>query len=410
MQRQELACASKYFALIGPRPTCATIWRMPEPLLTTRELNRAVLARQHLLDRALLPVEAAVEAVGALQAQYPPAPPVALWSRLRDLTPDDYPRAMEERRLVTALLMRGTLHVVSGREYWPIATAVHSVRRRAAPPGAGGPIDVNGLLARLAARCREGPLAQAEVAGTTGDWLAGHGHDPEDPEVARLGRLAWRLLRASSPLLNVQSRGAWGQRAPDAVVGAHAVLPPPPALAEGQALAALVRHHLRAFGPAAADDVTSWIGEVRVTDVRAALDALGPEIVRFRDDAGRLLYDLADAPRPGTDAIAPVRYLPWFDSMLLAYAPRFRGRVLPEPYRPAVIRTSNLQVLATFLVDGMVAGTWEISSGRQPATIVVRPFGHLAAEQRRALLDEGERLVRFCRPQARSHAVRVADR
>jgi hypothetical protein len=382
---------------------------MPEPLLTARELNRAVLARQHLLARALLPVEAAVEAVGALQAQHPPAPPVALWSRLHDLSPGDYPEALQAHRLVTGLLMRGTLHVVSGREYWPVATAVHAVRRTAAAPDAAGPVDLTGLRADLVARCRQGQLARADVAAVTRRWLVERGQDPDDPGTAHLGRLAWRQVRGSVPVLSVQSRGAWGSRSPDAFVAADSVLPPPPALDEQRALAALVRHHLRAFGPAAAEDTASWIGEVRVTDVRAALETLAPELVRFRDDAGRILHDLADAPRPGAEAVAPARYLPWFDSLLLAYAPRFRGRVLPEAHRQAVIRTSNLQVLATFLVDGMVAGTWEIAARRQPATIVVRPFGRLPAAERRALIEEGERLARFCRPLAHSYAVSVVE-
>jgi hypothetical protein len=131
--------------------------------------------------------------------------------------------------------------------------------------------------------------------------------------------------------------------------------------------------------------------------------------VRFRDEAGRLLYDLAGAPRPPADVATPVRFLAWFDSLLLAYAPRFRARILPEQYRPVVIRTANLQVLATFLVDGMVAGTWDIEARRQLATLVVRPLERLARGARKAAVEEGERLVRFLRPAAGEHEVRVED-
>ena len=133
---------------------------------------------------------------------------------------------------------------------------------------------------------------------------------------------------------------------------------------------------------------------------------MASELLRFRDDVGRLLYDLEAAPRPDAEVAAPVRYLSWFDSLLLAYAPRHRGRVLPEPYRAAVIRTANLQVLATFLVDGMVAGTWEVEAGRRLATLVVRPLGRIERTAKKALEDEGERLVRFLRPEAGSHGVR----
>jgi hypothetical protein len=191
-----------------------------------------------------------------------------------------------------------------------------------------------------------------------------------------------------------------------AYVSARAVLPPPPTSAKADGLTVLVRHHLRAFGPAAAEDVASWIGYVRPARLREVLDAMAPELVRFRDGAGRLLYDLEASPRPSAEVAAPVRYLSWFDSLLLAYAPRFRGRILPEPYRPAVIRTANLQVLATLLVDGMVAGTWEVEAGRRLATLVIRPLARIGRVPRQALEDEGERLVRFLRPEAGSHGVR----
>jgi hypothetical protein len=268
-------------------------------LLTVRELNRAVLARQGLLERASLPLDAAVETVGALQAQYAPAPPVALWSRVRGLTLDAYARACEERRLVTGL---------------------------------------------------------------------------------------------------------------DAYVDAHTVLPTPPTLDPGHARTALVRHHLRAFGPASRDDIASWMGEPRPANVQPVLDALAPELVRFTDEAGRTLYDPADAPRPGAGVAAPVRFLPAFDSLLLAYAPRFRGRILPEPYRAAVIRTANLQVLPTVLVDGLVAGTWEARAQRRSSAVVVRPFQPLTRQHRQALTNEGEGLARFLRPDATSHAVQFGER
>lgn len=376
--------------------------------MTARELNRALLARQHLLERANLPLEAAVEAVGPLQAQYTPAPAVALWSRVRDLTLEGYERAFEERRLVVALLMRGTLHVVSAAEYWAIAAAAHACGRRAQPPAmAESALDVAALEADLAVVCRGGQRTRAAVAAHIREWLAGHGHDPDDPDVARLGRLGWRAVRGTTFLLSVQSRGAWARQAPDVYADAAAMLPRPPAPGPGPALAALVRHHLRAFGPAAHDDIASWIGAVPPAQLRAAREALAPELLRFRDEAGRTLYDLAEAPRPDAGVPAPVRYLAPFDSVLLAYAPRFRGRILPEAHRAAVIRTRNLQVLATCLVDGMVAATWETELRRGEATVLVRPLEPLHDRARGALVEEGERLARFLNPKAASHAARI---
>jgi hypothetical protein len=378
-----------------------------EAALSDRELNRATLARQHLLARADLPPEAAIERVGALQAQYPPAPPVALWSRLNGFSMADYALALEERRLVTGLLMRGTLHVLSASLYW---SAYGVVSSRPAAGGDDGPIElagVAGLREGLANVCREGQITRAGVTAWIREWMAAHDRDPDDPAHAGLGRMAWRLVRGSEPLLNVQSAGAWGRTAPDAFVDARAVLPPP---GEGAPpLTTLVRHHLSAFGPAGLEDVASWIGGVRAPALRLAIEALTPELVRFQDPAGRPLYDLAEAPRPGAEVPAAPRFLSWYDSLLLAYAPRFRTRVLPEPYRNAVVRTSNLQVLASFLVDGMVAGTWDADLKPRAALITLRPFKRLAVADRRSLETEGEALARFLRLEATSHGVRFGD-
>jgi hypothetical protein len=192
-------------------------------------------------------------------------------------------------------------------------------------------------------------------------------------------------------------------------MGARSALP----LAEQDggkpALAALVRHHLGAFGPAALEDIASWVGEPRPAALRPVLEALAPELTRFTDEAGRTLYDLAAAPRPGADVDAPPRYLPWFDSLLLAYTPRFRGRVLPERYRAAVIKTTNLQVLATFLVDGLVAGTWEVRTRRSAAALALRPFTSLKAGATRALVEEGELLLRFLQPDATAYEVQFEE-
>lgn len=380
------------------------------PLLTARDLNRATLARQGLLERGELPLDEAVETVGALQAQYPPSPPVALWSRVAGVTLDGYAAALDAHRLVTGLLMRGTIHVVSARQYWATAAAVASAHDGlAAPVERTSPVDLAALGSALLARLGEAPVSQAEVADAIRDWLVRAGHDPDDPEVARLGRWAWRAARGSSAVLYVQRDGAWGRRAPDAYRDARAVLPPAPDVCEEESRVALVRHHLRAFGPAARDDIASWMGEPRRLRVDAALQALDAELVRFQDEAGRVLYDVVEGPRPGGETAAPVRFLPWFDSLLLAYAPKFRDRVLPDAHRPAVMPGRNAQVLATFLVDGAVAGTWELEDRRRQATVVLGPLIRLDRAATRALSEEGELLARFLRPESRAYGVRFQD-
>jgi hypothetical protein len=197
--------------------------------------------------------------------------------------------------------------------------------------------------------------------------------------------------------------GRWdGARSPSALVAAPAGTGESPE----EALDAAVRRHLRAFGPAAADDVAVWIGR-RPPEVRAALDRLGPELARFEDEAGRPLHDLPDAPRPEPDTPAPVRLLPWFDSVLLAYAHRHRARILPDAYRDRVYVKANLQWLPSIVVDGLVAGTWSIEAGRRAATLSLRPFEEPAPATRAAMVEEAERLVRFARPDVPAHEVTV---
>src|SRR5256885_10600011 len=87
------------------------------PTLTLRELNRALLARQMLLERQKIAVVDAVERLGGLQAQWAPAPYVALWSRLLGFDRDDLTGAIDKAQLIKATLMRATLHLVSAREY-----------------------------------------------------------------------------------------------------------------------------------------------------------------------------------------------------------------------------------------------------------------------------------------------------
>jgi hypothetical protein len=148
----------------------------------------------------------------------------------------------------------------------------------------------------------------------------------------------------------------------------------------------LVRRYLAAFGPATLDDMSSWMG-VPTPAIRAVLDE-APRT--FRDEAGRLLYDVPRAPLPAGDTPAPVRLLPKWDSSLLAYAPPERTRILPERYRKRVI-AQNGDVAQTILVDGFVAGTWKVEKKR----VRIEPFARLPKAVRDELEAEGERLLEF---------------
>jgi hypothetical protein len=351
---------------------------MAERVLSLRELNRALLARQLLLERARTPVPRAVERVGALQAQWPPSPYVALWSRLEGFRREDLLRAVERRRLVKATLMRATLHLVSSRDYLAYARIFHEARlgeleRRAARDGYDD-VDPQALAEQVRARTADERLGRPELVKRLG-----------------LGKLVatdprpwvvWHLIVARTPLVHSPESSAWrrntagGRFAPAQTWLGGA----PQADAE-----LLVRRYLAAFGPATHADLRQWTG-LNAGPLAGALERL--PLRRFADEAGRALVDVPRAPLPPAQTPAQPRFLPMWDSSLLAHADR--TRILPEEYRSTVIR-KNGDVQQTFLVDGFVAGTWREEGGR----VELEPFEPLPRPVRRELEDEAGRLGAF---------------
>jgi hypothetical protein len=186
-------------------------------------------------------------------------------------------------------------------------------------------------------------------------------------------------------LVRVPPSGTWERRRADLYaaaedwVGGEDTNP-------ANALEHLVRRYLGGFGPAPATDVADW-GGLGVTELAPALDRI--PLRRFRDEDGKELLDLPRAPLPDPDTPAPVRFLPIWDASLLAHARR--SGILPEEHRPKVFNTRTPQSVATFLVDGAVAGTWRFEKGR----VKVEPFGRLDGSARRELNEEAERLAEF---------------
>jgi hypothetical protein len=348
-----------------------------ERVLSVRELNRALLARQLLLERRRLPVTRAIERLGALQAQWPPSPYVALWSRLEGFRRDSLMRAIERRRVVKATLMRSTLHHVSAGDY--LAYAGLFVRAR---------------LSDLERRVdREG--LDADFERLTGDLLEHLSDEPRSrPELLRLlGQpklvvtdprpwLTWHMLAARASLVHGPPSSAWRR---NTAGGTFA-----PAAAwlgrEGADDSAhLLRRYVAAFGPVTRSDALRWTGLPA-----AALEPAFADIPlrRFRDERGRELLDLPRAPLPPADTPSPPRLLPMWDSSLLAYDDR--SRILPEQYRKVVIQ-KNGDVLQTFLVDGFVAGTWQLGDGRAE----LEPFEPLPRAVERELRREANALASF---------------
>ena len=334
--------------------------------LTRRELNRALLARQLLLERPPLALPAALERVCGIQAQYAPSMYFGLWSRLRDFEPAALTRALETREVVQGTLMRVTIHLVSPRDYWPFAVAVREARRA------------------LWLRAWKEPDAEAmaDAARTLRAALAGGALPRKDVE-ALIGKPATRGIHLWLDLVRVPPSGTWGRRRAD-LFGLAADAVPEQEPEPGAAIDHLVRRYLEAFGPASRKDVQSFTG-LGLTALKPSLERVATE--RHRDEEGGELLDVPGAPLPDADTPAPPRLLPTWDATLLVHARR--TGLLPERFRPLLFSTKNPPSSPTLLVDGEVAGTWKLDGARFSA----EPFERVPAAAMREVRAEGERLA-----------------
>ena len=364
---------------------------MAERALSTRDLNRAMLARQLLLQRSKLPLVRALERVGGIQAQYAPSSYIGLWSRLEGLCLADLTRALERRRAVQGTLLRSTIHLVSAGDYWAFALGSRPARQAAW---------LRFDKKRLSNTDME--TAAEEVRATLAGRVAGRDEllelarrrDPERPTHL------WNGLSAWVELVRVPPSGTWEHRRADLYALAEDWLGAPNADPE-HGLELLLRRYLGGFAPARLADAANWAG-VPVADLEPVAEGL--TLRRFRDEEGREIVDLPRLPLPGGSAPAPPRFLPTWDATLLAHARR--TQVLPEEFRPLVFDTKTPHSTPTFLVDGAVAGKWKVERSGRKATLALDPFAPLPAAAKRELRTEDERLVRFHEPHAEGHAVR----
>ena len=339
---------------------------MAERTLTKRELNRALLARQLLLERARLPIPRALERIGGIQDQYAPNAYIRLWSCLEGFQREDLTRALERRSVVQATLMRATIHVIAKRDYWPFAVAVRAPQRA-------------WWLRVQTSQLRERELERkaAEL-----DALMADGPRRHEELVQVVGR-SWGMVGPWLELVRVPPSGTWEKRRAHLFqtakrwIGPEDVAPEP-------ALDHLVRRYLGAFGPASRADIAQWAG-MKLGDVAPSLERM--TLRRFRDESGGELLDLPRAPLPDPETPAPVRFLPTWDSVLLVHARR--AGVLAEEHRARIFPTTMPQSVGTFLVDGVVAGTWRFAEGR----VRWEPFARLGPKTRREVDDEAEQLA-----------------
>ena len=343
----------------------------PPRTLTQRDLNRALLGRQLLLERARATLPRALERMGGLQAQYAPSMYIGLWSRAEGVERDDLTRALERRTVVQGTLLRSTIHLVSTRDYWPFAVAIRRRRREAwlrAHRDGPSARELAAAARRLRRQLAAGPLRRAQIEELLGRPLF-------------LGVGAWL------DLVRVPPSGTWERRRADLYAAAEDWLGSP-SVTPAEGVEHLVHRYLGGFGPASRRDIADWAG-LPVGDLAPALDRL--RLRRFRGEGGEELLDLPRAPLPAPETPAPVRFLPVWDATLLVHARR--TGILPEPYRPLVFNTRTPHSVQTFLVDGAVAGTWRYEQGG----VRLDPFRRLGAATRRELREEGERLAAFHR-------------
>ena len=362
-------------------------------MLSPRALGRATLARQMLLTRERTTVLAAVERLVGLQAQLARPPHVGLWSRIREFAREDLTRALQRREVVRATLMRCTLHLMSARDYVQLRAVIQPVLDRAMKSVLRERTDGLGLPALISA-ARTHLQEKPRTFEALRDLLVEG--DPEG-DVRAMGYAVRCLL----PLVQVPTDTAWGFPAAADFALADAWLGQPIPTAEASPLP-LVSRYLAAFGPASVSDMQTWSG---LQGLREVFEALRPTLLTFRDDRGRELFDLPDAPRPPEDLDAPVRFIPDFDNLVLGHDDR--RRLISDEHRAAIF-LPNLRILPTFLVDGRVAGTWKVEAKKASATLVIEPFAAVSRPARGALTEEGDALLRFLEPEAASFAVRVA--
>ncbi|HSA49192.1 MAG TPA: winged helix DNA-binding domain-containing protein [Yinghuangia sp.] len=351
-------------------------------VLGPRELNRALLARQHLLRRVHVPALDMVRHLAGLQAQHPTSSYFTLWARIADFDPGELAGLMTDRKVLRIALMRSTIHTVTADDClaWrplllPAMERMFNTSHLRATAGA----DRDELTDLGRAFIEEKPRTFAEV----GAYLGERWPDAQPTALAA-------ALRTWAPLVQVPPRGLWGRSGPVAHTTAEHWLGRP--LDPEPRLDDMVLRCIAALGPMTAKDAQVWCGLTRLAPV---LERLRPRLVTFRDEQGRELFDLPDAPRPDADTPAPVRFVADFDNITLSHDDR--TRVISREWQKWCLGQGN-KLWGSVLFDGFVRCAWRIERTKDTATLLVvsgpEPKDSLAAH-RDEIEAEGRRLLAF---------------
>ncbi len=356
---------------------------MAHEILTPRDLNRILLARQMLLAReAISPVQA-ISRLFALQAQLPKGPFVGLWARLSDFRREDLLAAIQARKVVRSTFLRGTLHLATAEDILAFRATVMPARDITLPGGGRpSPAQIDQALKLAVQHFGPGPKDFESIRQVFAE--AG---------IADVRPMAWGV-RVWLPLVQASSDTPFGHEPGGAFTLVKTWLGRDEAPAPNPQ--GLVRRYLAAHGPSLPADVAGWTG---LKGAAALLESMGDELVTFRDEKKRWLYDLKDAPRPSGETPAPVRLLADFDGAVLNRAER-TGVIRPQHVK--LVASKNLIVSPTVLVDGVVVGTWRVETRRKAATVSVRLFQSVNARDRKAIEDEAVSAAQFLAPEAQA--------
>jgi hypothetical protein len=360
--------------------------------LDERQLNRATLARQHLLERVAMEPYDLVEQLVGLQAQTPKSWYLSLWSRLVAVDPEAVAGLLAERRLVRGWFMRQTIHLVTDHDA-PLLRAFtqgvseRSVRGRWLEPLRD--VDLGELRRIMHAYAVKAPRTHGELlAATTARWP----HATDHTTVTN-------AVKALVPMVQVPPRGMWGRAGAVRMTPLDAWLRVP--IPGSVDPAPILRRYLAAYGPATAADAQMWSG---VTRLGEAFERLRPELATFRDARGRELFDLPDAPRPHAELPAPVRFLADFDNVLLAH--QDRSRFVDDASRKRLAYREGPYPSA-LLVDGRLTGAWYAREAGDRVVARVDVARPLRTDEEEAVRDEAERMLRFNHPKAVERHVEV---
>ncbi len=363
-----------------------------QQVLNQRTLNRTLLRRQMLLQRATMPVPELIEHLVGLQAQVPNNPYVGLWSRLVDFDPTQLSYLIQDRHAVRMALLRATLHLITARDALVLRPVLHETLKRGLMKGSPfgrrlEGMDLDALVATGRALVEAKPLTYAELrAQLTPLW-------PErDSASLTYG------VHYLAPLVQVPPRGLWQQGGQPVTTTLEAWLGR--SMSEETAPDSTILRYLAAFGPGGPADAQSWSG---MQGMREIFDRLRPQLRAFRDENSRELFDLPDAPIVDADQPSPVRFMPEYDNVLLGHADR--TRIVSEANRK---RTSRLNgYAAAILIDGFVGGSWKIARQRKIAIMQVELFDAVTPAQRVELESEAGSLLEFMTPGATAREVEI---